>query len=351
VVQLLSVAQHDAGHDVTVAVVLDRHDRGDSFCGPIETAGVRVSRWQVPPRRYDLDHARVTALCRQVQPDVVHSHGYRADVVGARAARRLGIPVVTTAHGFTGGGWKNRLYESIQRFAFGRADAVIAVSRKLADDLARGGIPGDRIHVVPNAYPGTVPRLEPALARERLGVPPGPTHIGWVGRLGREKGLDVLLEALSLLNDMPLVLSVIGDGGERADLESRAAATAAAGRIRWHGSVPDAGSLFPAFDLFVLSSRTEGTPMVLFEAMSAGIPIVATAVGGVPDVVTEGEALLVPSEDPSALAEAIRSAIRDRAAAAARARAAHARLAERFGSEAWISRHREVYRAARESSR
>jgi glycosyltransferase involved in cell wall biosynthesis len=196
VVQLLAVAQREAGQDVTVAVVLDANDGAHAFCGPLDAAGVRVVRWQVPRRRYDVEHAHVTALCRQLRPGVVHTHGYRADVVGASAARRLGIPLVSTAHGFTGGGWKNRLFQTVQCRSFRRADAVIAVSRPVARELARRGVPGDRIHVIPNAYGTDGARLEPAAARERLGVPPGGVHVGWVGRVTPEKGLDVMLDAL-----------------------------------------------------------------------------------------------------------------------------------------------------------
>jgi glycosyltransferase involved in cell wall biosynthesis len=347
VVQLLAGAQREAGHDVTVAVVLDVDDRADAFCGPLETAGVRVVRWQVPHRRYDVEHTQVTELCRKLGPTVVHAHGYRADVVAAHAARRAGIPVVSTAHGFTGGGLKNRLFQNIQCRSLRRADAVIAVSRPLARELARRGVPGDRIHVIPNGFRPDGARLEPAEARERLGVSPGVVHLGWVGRVTPEKGLDILLEALGHLDDLTLTVSVIGDGRSRPELERRAASSLASGRVRWHGSVPDAGSLFPAFDLFVLSSRTEGTPIVLFEAMAAGVPVVATAVGGVPDVVSGKEAVLVPSADPYALAEAIRAVLDSPDAAAARAREARTRLEEQFGVGAWVEAHMEVYRSAR----
>jgi glycosyltransferase involved in cell wall biosynthesis len=228
---------------------------------------------------------------------------------------------------------------------------VIAVSRPVARELARRGVPGDRIHVIPNAYGTDGARLEPAAARERLGVPPGGVHVGWVGRVTPEKGLDVMLDALSHLDDLPITLSVIGDGRARPGLESRAATAGTGARIRWHGRVPDAGPLFPAFDLFVLSSRTEGTPMVLFEAMAAGVPIVATAVGGVPDVVSDEEAILVPAEDPRSLAEAIREAVLHPEAAAARARAARTRLEERFGLGAWVGRYRDVYDSVRATHR
>src|SRR5690606_28035358 len=151
------------------------------------------------------------------------------------------------------------------------------------------------------------------------GVPAGEFHLGWVGRLSREKAADVLIEALARVPDLPGSVSIVGDGRDRLALEQRAEELGVAERIRWQGALADAGRYFEGFDGFVLSSRTEGTPMVLFEAMSARTPVVATAVGGVPSVVSSDEAVLVPSEDPAALAAALRSLYEDRAGAAARA--------------------------------
>jgi glycosyltransferase involved in cell wall biosynthesis len=175
-------------------------------------------------------------------------------------------------------------------------------------------------------------------------VPEGVFHVGWVGRLGREKGADVLLDALALAPDLPLVASIVGAGREEAALRAQAEALGVADRVRWHGLIGEAGPLFSAFDAFVLSSRTEGTPIALFEAMEAGVPVVATAVGGVPDVVSPAEALLVPPEDPARLAEALRAVRGDPAAAAARARAAATRLREVFGADPWLDRYEEIYR-------
>jgi glycosyltransferase involved in cell wall biosynthesis len=115
-------------------------------------------------------------------------------------------------------------------------------------------------------------------------------------------------------------------------------------RITWHGTVASAGRLMQAFDCFVLSSRTEGTPIVLLEAMAARVPVVATRVGGVPDVVTENEALLVPREDPEAIGHAIRRIITDPASAAQRAEAALHRLAD-FQPEPWLEKYESVYAA------
>jgi glycosyltransferase involved in cell wall biosynthesis len=108
--------------------------------------------------------------------------------------------------------------------------------------------------------------------------------------------------------------------------------------------VTEAAPLFPAFDVFVLSSRTEGTPIVLFEAMAAGVPVVATAVGGVPGVVSPAEAVLIPPGDPASLAAAIRTTLRDPAAARERTRAARQRLEREFGAQPWLERYDVVYR-------
>jgi glycosyltransferase involved in cell wall biosynthesis len=142
---------------------------------------------------------------------------------------------------------------------------------------------------------------------------------------------------------LPLTISVIGDGSERARLEELTRAEGLSDRVHFHGTVPDAARYITAFDVFVLSSRSEGTPVTLLEAIAAKVPVVVTSVGGVPDVVGPAEAMLVPPEDPRALAEAIRLVIQDPTAAGRRAEAAAQRLHANFGMERWIDAHDRVY--------
>jgi len=347
VVHALASGQRAAGHRVVVAAVLGRSAADHPFVQPLVDADVEVVPLPLAPRAYLRERAAVVGICRRVRPDVVHTHGHRVDVVDAGAARRLGLPTVTTVHGFTGGDWKNRLYERLQRRAFRRFDAVVAVSRPLAADLVRAGVPAGRLHMVPNAWSGRGDTLPRDSARSALRVAPRQFHIGWVGRLTAEKGADVLLAALGHLGDLPLSVSVLGDGRARHELEALAARRGVANRVHWFGSVPDAARLFAGFDVFVLSSRTEGTPIVLFEAMAAGTPIVATAVGGVPDVLSSREALLVPSDDPVALADAVRCVWADAVAAATRARRARERLATGFALPPWLASYDRVYRSLR----
>jgi len=344
VVADLSAGLAARGHSIHVAAVVEPGDAEHPFVRAIHARGIPAHEIAVPARAYRRERAAVAQLCRELRPDVVHTHGFRPDVVDGRVAARLGIPVASTVHGFTGDSWRVRLYERIQRTALRRFDLVVAVSRALADDLVRSGVPASRVRLIPNAWLDAAPPVPREEARRRLGLAPDQAVVGWIGRLGREKGPDVLVEAVVRLNDVPCAVSVVGLGPMGARLEARARRLGIAERVRWHGLVPEAGRLIPAFDAFVLSSRNEGTPMVLLEAMAAGVPIVATAVGGIPDVVSQREAVLVPPEDPAALASGIRSVFSDLAAAQTRAGAARARLTEAFAGDRWVASYEMAYR-------
>jgi len=347
VVQLLGAGLVRLGHDVHVVGVAGPTEAGanEGFLAPLADAGVHTHPLVVRGR---LDErAAVDRLCRELRPDVVHTHGYRPDVLDADVARRLGIPVVTTVHGFTGGGWKNRIYEWLQCRAFREFDAVVAVSRPLVSRLTAAGVPASRIHEVPNAWGdvGNPAPLDRQEARRLLGLPADDFVVGWVGRLSPEKGADVLLDAIPHLKDLSLAVSFVGDGAERLSLAARARGLGLNGQIHWHGPVAEAERFFSAFDVFVLSSRTEGTPIVLFEAMAAGVPIVATEVGGVPYVVSSKEAALVRAGHPAGLATEIRAVHRAPAVARRRARAARTRLERDFNVAAWLDRYVAIYRS------
>ena len=347
----LTSALKRGGHEVRVALVLDPGVTGHPLVTALDTAGVPVDVVQVAARGYRDERRRVTDLCRTHRMEVIHTHGYRPDVVDGGVGRKLGIPWVTTVHGFTGGGgFKGRLYEWLQERSYRRADAVIAVSKPIVGRLTARGVPGPRIHVIQNAWDGPIldagaAERARAPARKLLGVEAEGFRVGWVGRLSPEKGPDVMVNAITVLGPQGVCLSMVGDGGMREALLRLAAQRSAASYISWHGAVPDSARLMPAFDALVLSSRTEGTPMVLFEAMAAGVPIVATRVGGVPDVVGPAEALLVPSDDLPELARAVLQVRDHPQEARERANRARERLAGAFAAGPWAERHVELYRA------
>jgi glycosyltransferase involved in cell wall biosynthesis len=329
-----------------LVAVLDPGSEDHPVPARAEGLGVEVRRLVIPPRSYRLEYRLLRQLLSDIRPDAVHTHGYRADLIGGLAARRTGVPWVSTVHGFTGGGRKNRFYEWLQLRAYRGSQGVVAVSRPMRDRLNHEGIQPTRVHLVPNAW-GPKPLLARDEARQRLGLAGSEPVIGWVGRLTREKGPDLFLSALAQIQDRPWIASIVGDGRERPALEAQAARLGIGTRIRWHGLIPDAAALYPAFDAWVLSSRTEGTPIALFEAMSAGVPIVAASVGGVPDVISAAEALLVPPERPAALAAALRDLLAGPEAAALRSGAARRRLLDSFDPEQWFAAHIQLYRSLR----
>jgi len=344
VVQGLAIGQSKRNHEVTVFAVGEEPMADHPFRAPLDLARVKIREIVVPPRRYRSERQAISNLIRELSPEVVHSHGSRTDVVDADVIRRLGVPTVSTLHGWTRGSLKNRFYEYVHRRSLRRFDAVIAVSEPIANQLTSDGVPADRVYLVRNGFAPVAEPMPRAEARRLLDLPADARVVGWVGRLSREKGIDVLVDALALLRDEGIVACVVGDGAERE--RERAHADRVEARILWKGMVPMASRLCPAFDVFVQSSRTEGTPIALLEAIAAQTPVVATRVGGVPDVVSGSEAILLPPEDPAPLADAIRDVFSNPAAAAERARKATLRLSSAFNADSWLDRHEEIYARA-----
>ena len=348
VVQGLATGFHERGHSVTVVAVASGEDDMSPFLEPLIEKGVEVRRVRVPHRAYLRERSRVAAVFRELSPDVLHTHGYRPDVLARGPAQRQGIATITTVHGFTGNGWRNRLYEALQVRAFRKFDAVVAVSKPLRERLVRAGIPQDRAWMIRNRPVGWASKLNREEARQTLGLPLNGPMVGWVGRLSPEKGADVLLNAMEFTGGYNVGISFIGDGPERMALEAQERELVAHdsllhGQVRFHGIVPEAGRLLKAFDVLVLSSRTEGTPMILFEAMDAEVPVVTTRVGGVPDVVTEQEAILVPPEEPEVLARGIRQVLDNLPHAGQRAQRARRRLRQKFSPERWLDEYEHLY--------
>lgn len=345
VVESLATEQIRAGNELHVAAVLDEGVTDHPLLRALQQRNVHAHALEVPARAYRYERECVRSLCTRISPDVVHTHGYRTDVLHTPVARELGIPAVSTSHGFIGGGLKNRVFEHLQRRAFRRCDAVVAVSRPMASMLLASGVPKARLHVVPNAWTASVKFLARDEARAQLGVPADDVCIGFIGRVGYEKGPDVFVDAVSRLRDGSRAV-VVGEGKMRTELMERAGALGLQDTIRWTGALEGAGRYMKAFDVLVLSSRTEGTPVVLLEAMAAGVPVVATRVGGVPGVISNREAILVLPEDPAALAEAIHDVIRHPEAAAWRVARAFERLDSHFNATRWLERYAQVYQSA-----
>jgi glycosyltransferase involved in cell wall biosynthesis len=312
----------------------------------LESTGVAVVRIPVGRRDYGRQAKAVAAIVQRSTGAILHTHGYQGDVVGWRAARSAGVPIVATNHGYVGGDLKNRCYEWVDRWILRRFDAVVAVSDRNAQRLRNTGHPADRLTVVPNGWSPDV-TLASSEARRRLGLDNSIRVVGWIGRLSREKGIDLLLESLEECRNCPVCVAIVGEGPERAAAEALVADRDLGHMVKFLGSRSDIASEASAFDVLAISSRTEGLPMAMLEATCAGAALVAFSVGGIPEFLTEDCAWLVPPGDTRQFGRALRQAITDHAEAQRRAAAARQVLASRLNAERWVEEIESVYESAR----
>lgn len=335
------------GHRVQVAMVLSPNAPVPAWRETLEAAGVRTVPLHLPVRAYLAERRAVGKLAREFGTDVMHTHGYRSDVLHLGVARRLGVPILSTAHGFasrTPGYSRN---ERLQVWAWRRFDAVVAVSEPLRAQLNAFRVPADRLHLIRNGITGGSVPFARSDARRRLALPAVGGVIGWVGRLSDEKHPLLAIESFAMLNDPTATLCVIGDGPLREACSARARALGVAARVVFAGPQADAAPLISAFDVLLLSSRTEGTPMVVLEAAVAAVPVVSTAVGGVPALIGEAGGWLASSGDASALAGALRSAFGDQAERLRRGAALRAAVQLRAAADDWVEQYASLYERVR----
>jgi glycosyltransferase involved in cell wall biosynthesis len=286
---------------------------------------------------------------RRTGAAVLCCNGYKPDVVGWMAGRRAGVPVVGIAHGWTAATWKVRLNEAIDRRVMRHMDAVVCVSEAQAVRVRRAGVDPARVHVIRNAIDADAfGRPDPACRRLLEGMfTQAPQHIVAAGgRLSPEKGFDLYVDAAAEVarRDAEAGFVLFGDGPLREALEQRVRRHGLEGRFVLAGFRSDLRHLWPCCDLAVLSSHTEGLPVVVLEALAAGVPVVATAVGGTPEVIEDGRCgRLIPPGDVAALADGIGAALDDTAWRRQAGEFGRRRVREQFSFEGQADRYRELF--------
>ncbi len=251
--------------------------------------------------------------------DLIHTHGYRSDVIGIFLAKLMGLPVISTCHGFISNDLHLSLYNRLDRFILRFVHKIIAVSDGIKCELIGSGINESRIIVLQNAVNGSYSNESFARNRQAIrascGIAENDFVVGYVGRLSEEKGVKYLIEAISTLNRYGTLLKllIIGEGQQRKNLEDLVKKTNIEDSVIFAGFQNDIEKWLPAMDAFVLPSLTEGTPVSLLEAMAYGIPVIASSVGGVPDVVdSRRNGLLVSPGKPEEISNAIRLLYKDK---------------------------------------
>lgn len=261
--------------------------------------------------------AEVATWLRRLKVDIVCCSGYKPDLIGWLAARQVGLPVLSVSHGWTAVTFKVRLYEAADRLVLRWMDAIVCVSEGQAVKVRRTGATGERIHVIRNAV--SLEKFgvaDPAYRKELQSLFPTPrrTIVGAAGRLSPEKGFEKLIDAAALVvhEDPGAGFVVFGEGPLRAALTQHIAARGLQRHFVLPGFRNNLESYLPLFDLVALSSYTEGLPVIVLEAFAAGVPVVGTHVGGVPEVIVDGQSgLLVPPGNSAALGTALLSLLRD----------------------------------------
>jgi glycosyltransferase involved in cell wall biosynthesis len=272
---------------------------------------------------------RLASLIRRLRPEVVHTHDVKAEFAALAAARLTGVSLVGSYYGRLAMASRVLQLADLSRFLTFRAfDHVLANSRAQRDELLRFRVPRQRVTIVPSFVHTRALRPptpdERAGARAALRIPVDRPVLATVARLSQNKGHRYLLEALpSIRAQVPDLLYVIsgegddparGEGGLRATLEQQVRTLGLTDHVRFLGYYPDVRTVLHAADLLVSPSLREGMQVAVLEAMAAGLPIVATAIGGTPDAVEDGQTgLLVPPANPAALAAAVAALLTDRA--------------------------------------
>jgi glycosyltransferase involved in cell wall biosynthesis len=321
--------------------------REGQFLSAVEALGWPVVELGVRRRVYDgagvRGFLRLLGVVRRFRPAIIHGYLFGPNLFAAAAGRLAGVPVIVVAKRNVDAFETGRQI-LLQRLAHRLATHVTAVSEAVAQSAIALGVPRERITVIPNGVDAARFASLDGLGAAPHAVP----VIGSVGCLAARKDYATLLEALALLAGRGRAFRavLIGDGPERAALEARARGLGLSERVEFLGERKDVEALLAGLDLFVLSSREEGISNALLEAMAAGRPAIATAVGGTPEVLSPDTGWLVPAGSPPALADAIDEALANPAEARRRSIAARRAVRDDLSIEAMVKRHEAFYEKA-----
>jgi glycosyltransferase involved in cell wall biosynthesis len=300
---------------------------------------------------------RLTELCRAGRYDVVHTHSAKAGALGRIAAHRAQTPlIVHTYHGFPFHEFQNPVrraaYIGIERRLGRITDAVLAIGSGVATEALRRGLarPSTLRTIAPVVEATTVPRTAEsrAAARAVLTIDDETAVVGTVGRIDYQKAPEHLIEAMAALRHRDAIAVWVGSGPGLAQAQELVRRAGLADRFVFAGERSDVASLLPAFDVFAMASRYEGLPCAIVEAMRCGVPVVATAVNSVPDLVVPGESgVLVPPGRPELLAGAIDGVLDDPRTAARMVGQARLSAGRTFDAERLAEVLDEVYSGGR----
>ena len=345
----------ERGIDARLIILVERDRPMDNMVAAAEMSGIPLTRLPIY-RDYDLPLLwRLRRTLREISPTIVHTHLIHAELFGYFAAKAAGVPAIVSSRHLDDVFRYQARWRRINRRMWRLIDAGIAISaamKTFAIDIE--GAPAEKIEIV---HYGMQYRWlsdeDIAAARQRLRdelkLPADAQIMGMACRLVEQKGIPYALEALRRIrSDVPRAhLLIAGDGEKAAELRRLASKLGVADRVCWLGWRADAADLMAAFDVFLLPSLHEGFGLVLLEAMSRRVPIIASEVGAIPEIVVDGETgILVEPRDAAGLARAMTVLLKDRALRKYMGLLGAARLEDRFSVERMIDGTVAVYEKA-----
>ena len=324
---------------------------------PIEsTARLRklpIQTFRMLPGPNPVGMMRVLHYARRTDVDILHSHGYKGNVAFGLIPRSIRkIPMVSTVHGYTShsGFSKNRIYELMDWVSLRFVDHVVLVNRGMLGHPRLRKLRCRRLSVIDNGIAlnamDKAVEEKPPLDEEIVNFCKDGIVLGSIGRLSYEKGYDILLRACSRLrrDGVNAKVVIIGEGQARRELKALISFLDLNEAAFLPGYRENAARYMSLFDIYVISSHTEGLPMSLLEAMAAGIPVVATAVGGIPSVLNNGRlGTLVQPDDCEDLVQGISNAYKNKAESDAMVGRARARVQEQYTSQAMAIKYSAAY--------
>lgn len=287
-------------------------------------------------------------ICRRERVCIWHGHDYKSNALGLLLRRFWPMRLVTTVHGWVHRTWRTPLYYGIDRLCLRRYEKVICVSHDLHAECLARGVPAARCVLIENGIDATeqVRTLDTAAAKMRLSIPGGRMIVGAVGRLEAEKNFDGLIRSVDALcqTGLDVGLLLVGDGSQKAGLERQIADLGRPDRFHLAGYQADPAAFYQAMDVFALSSRREGLPNVVLEAMALEVPVAAAAVNGVPRLVRDGKnGLLVVPHSVPALTDALRRLLTDAGLRQRLAKAGRDTVENEYGFARRMGKVRAIY--------
>ena len=306
---LLDMCKSVSGEDNSVQVCLfESSNTNQELKQILIEKGIKTHAIKMQFPFYFKEIYKLRKLCIDQKIDILHCHGFRADVIGGLVGKLTRVKLISSVHGWIAFTKKMKFYKFLDVWILRHFDLILPVSKKLKEELISKRICSTKIKVLRNIPCLGEVRKHPRKSDDVV------VQLGFVGRLSNEKGVEILLQAFSrLLEEFRLELHIVGDGPLKKSIEEKITELKLSSYVKMHGFVRTPGEIYKKLDMLVMPSLTEGTPLTLLEAMSFGLPVVASAVGGIPEIINDGDnGILVKPGDVEQLIKKIKQLIVDK---------------------------------------